>query len=84
MSRRVNVLSLRTSLKLSQEDFARRLGVHTRTVQRWENAHYDPSPLASRKLHEMTQPDVPRRRPYESQEAALQVAASPISEGESE
>lgn len=57
MSRRVNVNALRTSMGLSIEQLAERLGVHARTVSRWENAHTDPSPLALKQLRELQAPD---------------------------
>lgn len=40
------VKTVRTVMKLSQEDFARELGVSFATVNRWENGNYNPSRLA--------------------------------------
>jgi putative transcriptional regulator len=37
---------LRRQLNLSQEQFAGRLGVSFKTVNRWENGHTTPSPMA--------------------------------------
>jgi DNA-binding transcriptional regulator YiaG len=44
------VKSLRTELKLSQEDLAKALGVSFATVNRWENARTQPSKLAQKQL----------------------------------
>lgn len=68
MSRRVNVNALRTSMGLSISEFAKRLGVHERSVSRWENAHTDPSPLALSRIQELQQPELPKRRAYTPQE----------------
>jgi DNA-binding transcriptional regulator YiaG len=38
----------RRGLKLTQMEFAEKLGVSFATVNRWENGHYEPSPLALR------------------------------------
>lgn len=40
------VRQLRQHLNLSQERFAARLGVSFKTVNRWENEHSTPSPMA--------------------------------------
>ncbi len=50
-SRRIR--SLREALKLTQEEFARELGVSFTTVSRWENGHGKPSRLARRQLEEL-------------------------------
>ena len=39
---------VRTTLKLSQEDFAHELGVSFATINRWENGSYNPSRLAKK------------------------------------
>ena len=44
------IRELRESLRLTQEEFARELGVSFTTVSRWENGHGKPSPLALRQL----------------------------------
>ncbi len=44
---------LREALDLTQEAFARELGVSFTTVSRWENGHGTPSPLAKRRLEEL-------------------------------
>ncbi len=44
---------LREALELTQEAFARELGVSFTTVSRWENGHGTPSPLAKRRLEEL-------------------------------
>lgn len=67
----VNVRALRTSMGLSADDLASKVGVHRRTIRRWEARDYDPSPLAVSKLKELMQPDgadapptdMPKRRP---------------------
>ena len=47
------VKSLRERLGLSQEKLAARMGVTFSSVNRWENAHSKPSPLAVQKLEEL-------------------------------
>ncbi|WP_404308230.1 helix-turn-helix domain-containing protein [Neorhodopirellula lusitana] len=44
------VRSLRDLLGLSQEKFAARLGVTFSSVNRWENGHRKPSPLAMKQV----------------------------------
>lgn len=44
------IRSLRQDLGLTQEKFAAKLGVTFPTVNRWENKHAKPSPLAMEKL----------------------------------
>lgn len=48
------VRELRQRLELSQEKFAVRLGVAYLTVNRWENGHTQPSPMARKLLESMT------------------------------
>jgi len=45
-----DIKKLRQALNLSQEKFARELGVTTGTVLRWELGRTSPSPLAQEKL----------------------------------
>lgn len=47
------VRSLRERLELSQERLAARLGVTFTSVNRWENGHAKPSPLAMRQIEEL-------------------------------
>lgn len=47
------IRELREALRLTQEEFARELGVSFTTVSRWENGHGKPSPLAQRQLQEL-------------------------------
>ncbi|MBD1877162.1 helix-turn-helix transcriptional regulator [Nodosilinea sp. FACHB-131] len=44
------IRELRQTLKLTQEKFAAQLGVSFPTINRWENGHATPSPLALRQL----------------------------------
>ena len=39
---------VRTTLKLSQEDFAHELGVSFATINRWENGNYNPDRKSTR------------------------------------
>ena len=47
------VKTLRKKLGLSQEKLAARMGVTFSSVNRWENGHSKPSPLAVQKLEEL-------------------------------
>lgn len=47
------VRKLRCLTGLSQEEFAATLGVAFSTINRWENGHIQPSPLAIRQLKTM-------------------------------
>ena len=47
-----NVRALRRRLGMSQEKFAAEIGVSFSTVNRWENAHRQPSPLSWRAVQE--------------------------------
>lgn len=47
------VRDVRERLGLTQEQFASRLGVTFPTVNRWENGHSKPSPMAQRLLVEV-------------------------------
>jgi DNA-binding transcriptional regulator YiaG len=42
------VKHLRTKLAITQEELARELGVSFATVNRWENGHTQPIPMARR------------------------------------
>lgn len=44
------VRELRQTLKLTQEKFATQLGVSFPTINRWENGHATPSPLAIKQI----------------------------------
>jgi DNA-binding transcriptional regulator YiaG len=44
------IRELRQTLKLTQEKFAAQLGVSFPTINRWENGHARPSPLALRQI----------------------------------
>lgn len=44
------VRELRQTLKLTQEKFAAQLGVSFPTINRWENGHATPSPLAIKQI----------------------------------
>lgn len=50
MPRRIHVGRLRERLGLSQQAMADTLGVGIRSVQRWEAASHDPSPMATATL----------------------------------
>lgn len=47
------IRSLRETLGLTQEEFARELGVSFTTVSRWENGHGKPSRLAQRQIQDL-------------------------------
>lgn len=47
------IKALRTRLRLTQEQMANRLGVRFATLNRWENGHASPSPLAARELERL-------------------------------
>ena len=47
------VKQLRIKLKLTQEQFAAKVGVTFSTVNRWENRKSKPSPLAAGKIKKM-------------------------------
>ncbi|MBD3886756.1 helix-turn-helix transcriptional regulator [Phormidium tenue FACHB-886] len=44
------IRELRQTLKLTQEKFAAQLGVSFPTINRWENGHATPSPLALKQI----------------------------------
>ena len=47
-----SVKSLRETLRMSQEDLAKELGVSFATVNRWENGKTQPSKLAKKQLEQ--------------------------------
>jgi putative transcriptional regulator len=47
------IRELRQQLNLSQKQFAAKLGVCFKTVNRWENGHTVPSPIALKLIEEM-------------------------------
>ncbi len=53
ISKTNSVREIRQALKLTQEQFAHRIGVSFSTVNRWENKKGDPSPLAMRAILEL-------------------------------
>lgn len=50
----VDIADLRRKLNMTQEQFARELGVTVGTVNRWENGRFRPSPLAERAIKKLT------------------------------
>lgn len=49
------IRELRRRLGLTQEKFAARLGVAFPTINRWENGHTKPSPLALKQIENLLQ-----------------------------
>jgi DNA-binding transcriptional regulator YiaG len=49
------IRGLRYQLHLSQEQFAARLGVSFKTVNRWENERVTPSPIAFKLIQDLLQ-----------------------------
>ena len=47
------IKDLRQRLKMSQADFANKIGVRQLSILRWENGHSKPSPLAVEKLQRL-------------------------------
>lgn len=47
------IKALRQRLGLTQEEFARKLGVSFPTVNRWERGHFNPSRLAEARLEQL-------------------------------
>jgi putative transcriptional regulator len=47
------IRELRHKLGLSQEGFARKLGVSVLTVRRWEKGSFSPSPLARARIEKI-------------------------------
>jgi DNA-binding transcriptional regulator YiaG len=50
---RNSVRLLRQKLGMTQEEFAHEIAVTVSTVNRWENAHAEPSKLAWKAIHEL-------------------------------
>ncbi len=50
MNYSVLIKALRESMILSQEEFAKYLGVSFATVNRWEKGHHEPTYAAKRKI----------------------------------
>lgn len=48
-----DIIRMRQMLGLTQASFAKKLGVSYVTVNRWENGHVKPSPLAIEKLKKL-------------------------------
>ncbi|MBD2463655.1 helix-turn-helix transcriptional regulator [Oscillatoria sp. FACHB-1407] len=48
------VRQLRQDLNLSQEKFAAKLGVSFKTVNRWERGHTLPSPMALKRIEDLS------------------------------
>lgn len=63
---------LREQLGLTQEKLAARLGVAFPTVNRWENGHTQPSPLALRQIEAL----LAETDEIEASESAAKVSAS--------
>ena len=49
----IDVRALREALGMTQEEFARAVGVSFTTVSRWETGRGTPSPLARRQLEQL-------------------------------
>ena len=49
------IRDLRLEIGITQEQFAAELGVVYPTVNRWENGHAQPSPLAIKQIQKMLQ-----------------------------
>ena len=47
------IRTLRQKLRMTQEEFAHEIAVTVSTVNRWENAHAEPSKLAWKAIHEL-------------------------------
>lgn len=47
------IKELRLSLYLTQEEFAKKLGVSYASVNRWENGRYEPTMKTKRKLRKL-------------------------------
>ncbi|AFZ28320.1 putative transcriptional regulator (plasmid) [Cylindrospermum stagnale PCC 7417] len=49
------IREFRTLTGLTQEQFAAHIGVTYPTINRWENGHYKPSPMAMEKIYQKLQ-----------------------------
>ena len=47
------IRTLRQKLGMTQEEFAHEIAVTVSTVNRWENAHAEPSKLAWKAIHDL-------------------------------
>ena len=47
------IRTLRQKLSMTQEEFAHEIAVTVSTVNRWENAHAEPSKLAWKAVHDL-------------------------------
>lgn len=47
----MDIKEIRKRLRLTQEEFAHKIGVTFATVSRWENGHSKPSKMASKLLN---------------------------------
>jgi putative transcriptional regulator len=66
------VKELRNTMQLSQEKFADELGMTFATINRWENGHATPSPLALRQI------DALLHHPSQSPDARLRTRSQMI------
>jgi DNA-binding transcriptional regulator YiaG len=66
-----DIAELRRRLNITQEQFARELGVTVGTVNRWENGHFNPSPLATKAIKKLTA-RVQRRQRRDEGDRALE------------
>lgn len=66
------IREIRQTLKLTQEKFAAQLGVSFPTINRWENGHATPSPLALKQI------DTLLNQLSQSPEAALRERAQAL------
>jgi len=53
----VDIKSIRQQLRLTQEEFAQKLGVAWGTVARWESGRVKPSPLACQAIENLLRKD---------------------------
>lgn len=49
-----DIKKLREKMLLTQEEFAKKIGVSFETVNRWENGKHEPTIKAKRKIVQMT------------------------------
>lgn len=67
MASRFNVKAFRGTHGLSAQHVADALGVHIRTVRRWDSGDADPSPMALKALQDLkSKHDVPMMRDAET------------------
>lgn len=53
MGETLDIKKIRKKLKMSQEQFAKKIGVSRCTVNRWENDHWNPSNLAFKEIQRL-------------------------------